>query len=196
MTTFLAASDDDVVERVADVLRSGGVAVIPTDTVYGLAAAADRAEAVHRLFELKGRDSSVPVAVLCADAAQGLALAGPSASARRLADRHWPGPLTIVAPRRPDLGWALGEPAQTIGLRCPDHDLVRAVAARIGPLATTSANRHGVPTPATAGEAATTLTGPVDLVVDGGALEGTPSTVVDCTGDDPRILRQGPIVIE
>ena len=196
MTTVLPASADDVVGHVAALLRSGGVAVIPTDTVYGLAAAADQAEAVQRLFALKGREATVPVAVLCADAEQALALAEPSSVARRLAEQHWPGPLTIVAERRAGLGWALGEPADTIGVRCPDHDLVRAVAARIGPLATTSANRHGLPTPDMAVDAARSLTGPVDLVVDGGALAGTPSTVVDCTGGGLRVLRQGSIEVD
>ena len=98
-------------------------------------------------------------------------------------------------PDSADLGWSLGEPAETIGLRCPDHDLVRAVAAEVGPLATTSANRHGVPTPATAAEAADGLVGEVDLVIDGGVLTGTASTVVDATTDALRVLRQGALTV-
>lgn len=186
----------DVVDRVCEVLRRGGVVVLPTETVYGLAALASDAGATATVFERKGRGADVPVAVLCADADQALDLAEePPALARSLAAAHWPGPLTMVLRRRRDLGWSLGEPSTTIGLRCPDHDLVRAVAARIGPLATTSANRHGQPTPAGAVEAAEQLLGPVDLVVDGGALVGTPSTVVDLTGDEPEVLRQGGVVI-
>jgi tRNA threonylcarbamoyl adenosine modification protein (Sua5/YciO/YrdC/YwlC family) len=115
--------------------------------------------------------------------------------AAELAAAHWPGPLTMVLRRRPGLGWRLGEPTDTIGVRCPDHDLVRALAARVGPLATTSANRHGLPTPSSALEAAGQLLGPVDLVLDGGPLYGTPSTVVDLTGEAPRVLRQGAVVI-
>ena len=197
MSPTVAASADGLPHRAAEVLRSGGVVVLPTDTVYGLAAAAHRPDAVSRLFRLKGRAADVPVAVLCTDAAQALALADrvPPAAAR-LSARHWPGPLTLVLTRRRDLMWELGEPSGTIGVRCPDHDLVRSIAAIAGPLATTSANRHGSPTPASAGEAAASLTGPVDLVIDGGSLEGRPSTVVDCTGERPVVLRQGSIDLD
>ena len=189
--------DDGATDRVAEVLRTGGVVVVPTDTVYGLAAAADRADAVARLFELKGRRADVPVAVLCADADQALALAGDvGPTTARLAEIHWPGPLTLVLPRRRGLDWELGEPTATIGVRCPAHPLVRAVAARIGPIAVTSANRHGQPTPATARNAAAVLTGPVDLVVDGGELVGVASTVVDLVAEPPRILRQGPLRVD
>lgn len=190
------ADAPDVVDRVCAVLQAGGVVVLPTETVYGLAALAADAKATATLFERKGRGADVPIAVLCDDAEQALSLAErPSDLARSLADAHWPGPLTMVLRRRADLGWSLGEPATTIGLRCPDHDLVRAVAARLGPLATTSANRHGLPTPACAVEAAEQLLGPVDLVVDGGPRSGTPSTVVDLTGDEPQVLRQGGVDI-
>ena len=197
MTGAVSASAEGLAERVAQVLRTGGVVVLPTDTVYGLAAAADRSDAVARLFRLKGRAADVPVAVLCADAAQALALADSvRPAAARLSARHWPGPLTIVLPRRRDLAWELGEPSATIGVRCPDHDLVRSIAALAGPLATTSANRHGSPTAPSAVEAAASLAGPVDLVIDGGPLEGTPSTVVDCTGDRPVVLRSGSIELD
>lgn len=190
------ADAPDVVDRVCDALQRGGVVVLPTETVYGLAALASDRTATGLLFDRKGRASDVPVAVLCADVDQALSLAeAPPDRAVELAGLHWPGPLTMVLRRRADLGWALGEPAETIGVRCPDHDLVRAVAARIGPLATTSANLHGHPTPPTAEEAAAQLLGPVDLVVDGGVLGGAPSTVVDLTGPAPRILRQGAVVI-
>lgn len=191
------ADDAGVVERAAKALLGGGLVVVPTETVYGLAALASDPDATRALFDRKGRGADVPVAVLCADAEQAMALtqAAPPL-AHDLAARHWPGPLTLVLPRRRGLGWVLGEPTDTIGLRCPDHDLIRALAARVGPIATTSANRHGLPTPASAAEAADQLLGAVDLVVDGGALTGTPSTVVDLTGDAPRVLRQGAVVID
>ncbi|HAS09684.1 MAG TPA: threonylcarbamoyl-AMP synthase [Acidimicrobiaceae bacterium] len=193
----LAADDPGAVERAAKSLLGGGLVVLPTETVYGLAALASDPDATRALFERKGRGAAVPVAVLCADADQALALAeAASPLARALAAAHWPGPLTMVLPRRAGLPWALGEPTHTIGLRCPDHDLVRALAARVGPLATTSANRHGQPTPASATEAAEQLLGPVDLVLDGGALTGMPSTVVDLTGARPRVLRQGAVDID
>jgi tRNA threonylcarbamoyl adenosine modification protein (Sua5/YciO/YrdC/YwlC family) len=191
------AGDAGVVERAAKALLAGGLVVVPTETVYGLAALASDPDATRALFDRKGRGADVPVAVLCADAEQAMALTqGAPPLARDLAARHWPGPLTLVLPRRSGLGWVLGEPTDTIGLRCPDHDLIRALAARVGPIATTSANRHGLPTPASAVEAADQLLGAVDLVVDGGALTGTPSTVVDLTGDAPRVLRQGAVVID
>ena len=193
----VSASDPATVDRVADALRGGGVVVLPTDTVYGLAAAADRPEAVQRLFALKGRAATVPVAVLCADTDQALGLAGHAGTpASRLASRHWPGPLTLVLPRRAGLGWELGEPRETIGLRCPDHELVRAVAGRIGPLATTSANRHGEATPTEARAAAASLTGPVDLIVDGGRVTGVASTVVDLASSPAKVLRVGALDVD
>ena len=191
------SSDPAVVDRVVDVLQAGGVVVLPTDTVYGLAAAAHRADAVRRLFALKGREATVPVAVLCADARQALDLASTTGTiAARLAAAHWPGPLTMVLPRRSDLDWELGEPAHTIGLRCPRNALVQAVAGRIGPIATTSANRHGDPTPPEAEAAAASLTGPVGLVVDGGTLAGSASTVVDLASGPAKVLRQGPLELQ
>lgn len=193
----LAADHPTAVERAAKSLLSGGLVVLPTETVYGLAALASDPDATRALFGRKGRGADVPLAVLCADVEQAMALTrGASPLARALAAAHWPGPLTMVLPRRAGLPWVLGEPTDTIGLRCPDHDLVRALAARVGPLATTSANRHGLPTPVSATDAAEQLLGPVDLVLDGGALTGAPSTVVDLTGDAPRVLRQGAVDID
>lgn len=199
MTAPVVPADDPAaVERAAKALLGGGLVVLPTETVYGLAALASDPAATRALFARKGRGADVPVAVLCADAGQALALAADDvpALAGELAATHWPGPLTMVLRRRPGLGWALGEPTDTIGLRCPAHDLVRALAARVGPLATTSANRHGMPTPSSAAEAAEQLLGEVDLVLDGGMLSGTPSTVVDLTGPEPRVLRPGPVDID
>jgi tRNA threonylcarbamoyl adenosine modification protein (Sua5/YciO/YrdC/YwlC family) len=185
----------DVVERVVAVLRSGGVVVLPTDTVYGVAALPTDAAAVDAVFAMKGRHADVPMAVLCADAAQALDLAEPSAAqaVRSVTDRWWPGPLTLVLPRRPGLGYHLGQPDTTVGLRVPDHPLVHAVTAAAGPIATTSANRHGAPTATTAAEAAAALGAGVGLVVDGGGLEGRSSTVLDAVARPWRVLREGPI---
>lgn len=203
MVTALAlpgpdAAPADVVERTAAVLRAGGVVVLPTDTVYGLAALPDDRGATDRLFTLKGRGRDTPIAVLCATPGDALGLAAPAAvtdEVRRIAMRLWPGPLTLVLPRRPGLRYALGTPEDTIGVRCPDHAFVRAVAAAVGPLATTSANPHGAPTPATAEEAAGAL-GPVDLVVDGGRCSAPPSTVVDATAVPWRVRREGPLSLD
>ena len=177
-------------------LRAAQVVAVPTDTVYGIAALPDLPGATARLFALKGRAAHVPIAVLCADAQQALGLANAAAvgdEVRRIARRLWPGPLTLVLRRRPGLGYALGEPRDTIGVRCPDHDLVRAIAGDVGPIATTSANHHGEPTPPTAEEVAATFGDGVALVIDGGPCAAPPSTVVDATGAAWKVLRQGDV---
>lgn len=185
---------DRVAVAVAEQLRAGAVVVLPTDTVYGLAALPGDRAAMDRLFALKGRGPTVPVAVLCADADQALALAGPISDAvAGVARRWWPGPLTLVLPRRPGIVLHLGEPSSTVGLRVPDHPLVRAIAAVVGPIAATSANRHGMPTPTSAAAIAVDLGAGLDLVVDGGELTGGASTVVDASHEPWDVLREGPI---
>ena len=189
----VGADNGGQVDEVVDVLERGGVVVLPTDTVYGLAALPTSAEAIERVFALKGRLADVPIAVLCASAAQALELAAPVPGVEAVANRFWPGPLTLVLPRRAGVELHLGEPSHTIGLRVPDHPLVRAVAERTGPVATTSANRHGEPTFATARAAAGSLDGAPDLVVEGGRLEATASTVVDATVSPWIARRHGAI---
>jgi L-threonylcarbamoyladenylate synthase len=182
---------------VAEELRAGRVVLLPTDTVYGLAVAASVPGAVAQLFAMKGRDRDVPIAVLVADAAQawGTAAQPVPEAACLLAERFWPGKLTIVVARRPGWGVDIGGDGTTVGLRCPGHALVRELCRAVGPLATTSANRHGHPTPATAAGAAAAV-GHAGLVVDGGPLAGAPSTVVDCTVSPPRVLREGAVPAE
>jgi len=184
------------VAAAAAVLRAGGVVALPTDTVYGLAALPGDAAHTGRLFRLKGRGADVPVAVLCADVGQALGLADRdrmSDGATRIAERLWPGPLTLVLPRRDGLGYSLGKPEETIGVRCPDHDLVRALARAVGPLATTSANRHGEATPPTAADVAELFGAGLGLVLDGGPCAEPPSAVVDATGATWRVLRAGQV---
>lgn len=196
-----------VVDEVGAALRSGQVVALPTDTVYGLAALPDVEGATAGLFALKGRTADVPLAVLCADADAALGLAAPEVVAeevRRIADRLWPGPLTLVLPRRDGLAYALGQPADTVGVRCPDHPLLLALAAAVGPIATTSANRHRAPTPPTAAGVAEVFGAELGLVVDGGPCVGVPSTVVAVAGGDAdghagghaggwRMLREGAV---
>jgi tRNA threonylcarbamoyl adenosine modification protein (Sua5/YciO/YrdC/YwlC family) len=183
------------VSMAAAALREGGVVVLPTDTVYGIAALPFDAAATAALFALKGRASGAPLAVLCADLEQAAALTDPDVapSLRTVGDRWWPGPLTVVVRRAPGLALHLGEPAGTIGVRVPDHDFVRALAAAVGPIATTSANHHGEATPPTAMAAAASLLGDVALVVDGGPLDGVASTVIDATTTPWTVLRKGPL---
>jgi tRNA threonylcarbamoyl adenosine modification protein (Sua5/YciO/YrdC/YwlC family) len=184
------------VDEVVAVLRDGGSVVLPTDTLYGVAVRADLPGAVDALAALKDRAAEQPVAVLVASLRQAEVVGEVPDWVRPVAERWWPGALTLVLRRRAGLDWDLGDPAATVGVRVPDHDLVRALAAEVGPLATTSANRHGRPTPTTAAEAAKALTTAPDLVIDGGPCEGAASTVVDATGDAPVVLREGPISAE
>lgn len=181
------------IEAAAAILRSGGIVGVPTDTVYGLAADPFRAGATDRLFKLKRRPRTFELPVLVADVEQALTLAitAPPAASRLMA-RFWPGALTVVLPRRPDLNADLGSDDETIGLRCPDHPVPLALCRSVGPIATTSANRHGSPSATTALESA--ALGPlVEVVLDAGDCAGEPSTVVDCTGAEPRLLRAGRI---
>ena len=192
----IAQDPQAVASRTAgEVLAGGGSVLLPTDTVYGLAVRADRPGAADHLAALKDRAAEQPVAVLVASVQQAEVVGVLPDWARPVIERWWPGPLTLVLARRPGLAWDLGDPPDTVGVRLPDHDLVRALAEVVGPLATTSANRHGEPTPPTAAEAVAALTGAPDLVVDGGPCVGQASTVVDATGPEPVVLRPGPIAM-
>jgi L-threonylcarbamoyladenylate synthase len=181
-----------VIELAVKALSGGDIVGLPTDTVYGLAADPFHTGASDRLFRLKGRPRSVELPVLVSSEAQALALctAVPGA-ARRLMQRFWPGPITLVLPRRPDLAADLGEDDATIGIRCPAHPVPLAVCEQIGPIATTSANRHQEPALTTAQQVAEVLGAELVLVLDAGTCDGLPSTVVDCTGEEPKVLREG-----
>ena len=121
-----------------------------------------------------------------------LATAVPAA-AERLMARFWPGALTFVVPRRPDVTVDLGRDEATVGLRCPDHPVPIALCRQVGPLATTSANLHGQPTATTAAQVEELFGAAVPVVLDAGTCEGSPSTVVDCTGEQVKLLREGRI---
>jgi L-threonylcarbamoyladenylate synthase len=182
----------EALARAKEALNSGMPVAIPTDTVYGLAADPCRPGATDRIFEAKRRphDVNLPLLVSGVDQALTLATAVP-ATAQRLMERFWPGALTLVLPSRGDIGMDLGEDEVTIGLRCPDHPVPIALCSDVGPLATTSANLHGEPTLVTAAEVAAAFGDSVPVVLDGGPCEGSPSTVVDCTGQSPKLLREG-----
>lgn len=190
LTTRTPEQREAAVAAALTALHRGEPVGVPTDTVYGLAAEAGDADAVQRLFELKERPADRSIAVLVADLAGAESLVELTAPARRLAERFWPGPLTIVAARRSDAPPHLGTGA-TIGVRLPDDDIMRAIAAP-GPLAVTSANLHGGPTPATASGVAE-LFPTLDLVIDAGPRPGSSSTVVDATGNAPEVLREGSV---
>ena len=190
------ASDPGAVEDAIARLRAGQVVAVPTDTVYGVAVDPFQAGAADRLFVAKDRPKDVQLPILIASPADLAALVEGEVDvfARRLVDRFWPGALTIVLPRKAALrDLDLGGDPTTIGVRCPDHRLVRELCREVGPLATTSANRHKAPTPPDAAGVAEALGDAVALVLDGGVCEGAPSTVVSVLDDEVTILREGRI---
>lgn len=188
----------------ARVLAAGGLVAIPTDTVYGIAVALATPGGIERLFAAKARPPDRAIALLLADAGQAPEIGVMNEDATRLARAFWPGGLTLVVPRRRDrrlpaalTGGALSPGAiPTVGLRVPDHDAPRALARAVGPLPTTSANASGEPEARDADEIEASLGDAVDLILDGGPSMGGPaSTVVDCTGDRPTVLRVGAIPV-
>jgi L-threonylcarbamoyladenylate synthase len=179
----------------ADALRQGLVVAIPTDTVYGIAVDPFVPGATARLFDAKRRPTDVRLPVLVEDVDQAMRLAEVDNRARVLMNRFWPGGLTIILPRRSGVDVVLGNGAGagTVGVRSPDHAVPRRLCAEVGPLATTSANLHGGPTPATADDLRALFGNAVAVVVDGGRCEGAPSTVVDYTGERPVLIREGTV---
>jgi tRNA threonylcarbamoyl adenosine modification protein (Sua5/YciO/YrdC/YwlC family) len=175
-------------------LERGGVVVVPTETVYGLAARPDRPEAIARIFELKGRSSDKVLQLLVPGAEWLDRLSSPTETARFLAAEHWPGPLTLVviaSESAPDPVVSDG----SVGLRVPNHPIATELLRRGGPLAATSANRSGDPTPTSVDEIRAVFGDGVDVYLDGGVIAGAASTVVDATNETPVILRAGAISI-
>lgn len=176
-------------------LRRGDLAVLPTDTVYGLAADAFSPPAVARLLAAKGRGRDMPVPVLVG-AWRGIdGLADQvSGALRSLVETFWPGPLTLVVRAAPSLAWDLGETRGTVAVRMPLHPVALAVLAETGPLAVSSANRSGLAPATTAGEALEQLGSSVAVYLDGGvSSDPVPSTILDLTGERPRLRRSGPL---
>jgi L-threonylcarbamoyladenylate synthase len=195
MKTELMRADHPLALRhAADILQHGGLVAFPTDTVYGLAALPFQGETVERLYIVKARNSERAIAVLLGDISQLSKVASQlSPTALRLAERFWPGPLTLVVPRLPTLPEILSANL-TIGVRIPDHPVALALLKLIGPLAVTSANLSGKENASTAQEVLAQLDGRFHLILDGGQTPGgMPSTVIDCTKPGLTILREGPI---
>ncbi|HEY5155199.1 MAG TPA: L-threonylcarbamoyladenylate synthase [Acidimicrobiales bacterium] len=201
----MTASEEEI-ERAADLVAHGGLVAFPTETVYGLGADASDPVAVARIFAVKGRPVDHPLIVHLADAAalDQWASAVPT-EARLLADAFWPGPITLLLARGPAALDVVTGGRATVGLRVPDHPvgraLLRAFAARRGGrpagIAAPSANRFGRVSPTTAAHVVADLGDDVDAVLDGGpSLIGVESTIVDCFGDEPRVLRLGGVSVE
>jgi L-threonylcarbamoyladenylate synthase len=198
----LAVTTEDereaAIDAAAAAVRRGLLVVLPTDTVYGVAADAFDPDAVQALLDAKGRGREMPPPVLVSTATTLDALAvGVPDYARALVERFWPGPLTIVCRQQTSLQWDLGETRGTVAVRMPDHEVALAVLERTGPLAVSSANITGRPAARDADEAEEMLGAEVEVIVDGGSAPGgEASTIVDCTGSQGRILRRGALSLD
>jgi L-threonylcarbamoyladenylate synthase len=196
-TQVLPAGARNALSLALETLRAGGLVAFPTDTVYGLGALAFNDKAVESIYISKGRsgEKAIPILLADVDALPKVAIDIP-VMARRLAERFWPGPLTLVVLKHPGLPDAVSATA-TVGVRVPDHPVARTLLKSCGPLAVSSANVSGQPAPRTAEDAFRQLAGRVSLILDGGQTPGgTASTVLDCTQSEPVVLRAGPLTIE
>ncbi|MFL6760285.1 L-threonylcarbamoyladenylate synthase [Sphingomonas sp.] len=200
METRLLPFTDDSIAEAARLILSGEPVAVPTETVYGLAADATNATAVARIYEAKGRPGFNPLIVHVIDLAEAERMGDFNDRARQLADRHWPGPLTLVVPLREHSGIAslvtAGLP--TIGLRIPAHPAMQALLRAVGrPLAAPSANTSGSISPTRAAHVGKSLSGRIPLIIDGGATErGLESTIIAATAEKLRLLRPGPIEVD
>jgi len=190
-TRIIPASE---IQSALEILHSGGIVAFPTDTVYGLGALAFNNEAIESIYKAKDRPIEKAIPILIGDLSDydKVAVDIP-AMALRFAARFWPGPLTCVVPKKLTLPLAVSA-THTVAVRIPDHHDARALLRAAGPMAVTSANISGQTSPSTAQQVYEQLNGRISLILDGGKTQGgVPSTLVDCTGEVPVILREGPI---
>ena len=191
------AADEPGIRRAAELIEACGLVALPTETVYGLAARADRAEAVAAIYRAKGRPDFNPLIVHVPDAATAERFAHFDDRARALAARFWPGPLTMVLPLRAgaEIAPAVTAGLPTVALRAPTHPVMRSVLQVTAlPLAAPSANRSGTVSPTASGHVLATLDGKIDAVLEGGECErGIESTIVALRGEGWQMLRSGPI---
>ncbi|MGI8627393.1 MAG: L-threonylcarbamoyladenylate synthase [Geodermatophilaceae bacterium] len=199
MTQRFDCSEDgqrrDGIAAAATAIRAGKLIILPTDTVYGIAADAFTPRAITGLLAAKGRGRAMPVPVLIADVdtLEGVST-NLSSTARLLTRACWPGGLSVIVEHPPSLAWDLGDAKGTVAVRVPDDDLARDLLRETGPLGVSSANRSGRPPARTADDAIEQLGAVVAVVLDDGPrAEGEPSTIVDCTADPPRVLRVGAV---
>jgi L-threonylcarbamoyladenylate synthase len=192
------AERDRGIAAAVEAVKSGELVVLPTDTVYGVGADAFTAHAVNALQNARGADRRVPPPVLVGSrhTLDGLVYSLPRA-ARELADAFWPGALTIMVEHSPSLQWDLGDTGGVVAVRMPLHPVALEVLREVGPMAVTTANKIGQPAPTTAEEARDQLEYAVRIYLEAGAAaDPAPSTIVDVTGDVPRVLRNGAVPFE
>jgi len=196
-TDLLSAHDSKTIPRAIEILCAGGLVAFPTDTVYGVGALAFNSKAVESIYIAKDRpiERAIPVLIWDTEDMEKVGMDIPE-TAYQLAARFFPGPLTCLIPKQPTLPESVSA-TDTVGVRVPDHEVARALLRTAGPMAVTSANISGQPSPSTAQEVFAQLGGRIDLIIDGGTTPGgVPSTVVDCTSKELKILREGPISME
>jgi L-threonylcarbamoyladenylate synthase len=197
ITHIIPADAKYALPKALEILKAGGLIAFPTDTVYGVGSLAFDGRAVESIYLAKKRPNEKAIPILLGDAS-GLQLIASTVPdmARRLADRFWPGPLTLVVPKNPTLPLAVSA-TNTVGVRVPDHPVARVLLRAAGPMAVTSANLSGESDPKTAQEVTDQLGGRIALILDGGRTPGgVPSTLVDCTGNRPIVLRTGPLSLQ
>ncbi|HEX2989837.1 MAG TPA: L-threonylcarbamoyladenylate synthase [Anaerolineales bacterium] len=196
-TEILPVNASNAITSALEILYSGGLVAFPTDTVYGVGALAFDGKAVKSIYTAKERpvEKAIPVLIGDREDLSKVAEEIPLFAARLIA-RFWPGPLTVLVPKKPALPEGVSaNPA--VGVRVPDHEVARTLLRLSGPLAVTSANRSSQPSPTTAQEVLQQLGGRIALILDGGRTPGgIPSTLVDCTGTEIQVLREGPITKE
>ncbi len=196
-TEMLPMSHPETMEIAMEELKKGSVIAVPTDTVYGIACLLENESAIHEIFRIKERDTTKAIPLLIGEYEQIICTTdGISESAQKLAKRFWPGPLTLVIPKRLELPEVL-TPYPTVGVRMPAHTWLCQLIRNVGVLAATSANISGGENPRTARDVLFQLDGRIPLIIDGGACEGgIPSTVVDCSQEEIAILRAGGVSAE
>jgi L-threonylcarbamoyladenylate synthase len=193
-TIILPVNHPEAMTRSVETLKTGGLVAFPTDTVYGLGAPAFIGKSIESIYIAKDRPVEKSIPILIGDIEDLVKVSADIPEiALKLAARFWPGPLTLVIPKRPELPKEVSS-TSTVGVRLPDHPVARSLLRLAGPLAVTSANLSGQPSPSTAEEVFGQLAGRIALILDGGKTPGgIPSTVVDCLGVELQILREGPI---
>ena len=185
------------IQAALKILQNGGIVAFPTDTVYGLGALAFNNTAIESIYKAKNRPIEKAIPILIGDLSDFEKVADDIPNmALRFASRFWPGPLTCIVPKKQTLPLAVSA-TSTVAVRIPDHVDARALLRAAGPMAVTSANISGGKNPSTAWEVYDQLNGRIPLILDGGTTQGgIPSTLVDCTGELPVILREGPITLD
>lgn len=180
-------------ERITNILKTGGVVILPTETIYGLSASIDSPDALRRIFELKGRGEEKPLIVLIAtaDSLQDYVHSIPLL-ASRIAARLWPGPLTLILPRSPRISLLVTGGRETVAIRVSSHPLLRQIISEVGPIVSTSANRSGEESPRCVQDIPLPIREKVDLIVDEGRCKyGVESTIIDVSAGDAKLVRKG-----